>query len=125
MEMKSFISITMAMLLFLGGLFCNDMEEVFKVPSLISHYLEHKKTASGDFSFVDFLKMHYGSSHAHDANNPDLPFYHHNYPPLTFTITFPFELNFRTFKKETFYFSFYKRDYFLEVSLSTFKPPKV
>lgn len=95
------------------------------MPLLISHYLEHKKAAADDFSFMEFLKMHYGGSHANDANNPDLPFYNHHYPPLTFTITFPFELNFRSFKKEIFYYSFYKSGYFLEVTLSTFKPPKV
>jgi hypothetical protein len=44
-----------------------DLLQFMKLPTLASHYLEHKAD-TGDLSFVDFLIMHYAS---HDDNDQD------------------------------------------------------
>lgn len=49
--------------------------ELFKLPRLMEHFLEHRAEVS-DFSFVDFLLLHYGEGYkAHQSahNHSELP----------------------------------------------------
>lgn len=52
-------------------------EELFKLPSLVGHYTEHKME-SKNLSFADFLLMHYNdnSNHRDEENHEDLPLFH-------------------------------------------------
>jgi hypothetical protein len=53
--------------------------ELHSIPSLISHFNEHKQHSTKSFSFVDFLEMHYNESskHKQEENHDDLPLFHH------------------------------------------------
>ena len=85
--MKRLFAISFATLLFLGSLFpFSDMEEVFKLPALLNHYLEHKQRTSEteDFNFVDFLALHYLDENHSSAEEHDLPLYQHECSALVF-----------------------------------------
>jgi hypothetical protein len=56
--MNKSISILLLSLTILGSAL--DLNTLAKMPRLIEHYQEHRKRLS-DFSFVDFLNLHYGS----------------------------------------------------------------
>lgn len=64
-----------------GSLFPQtDVEEVFKIPGLVSHYQTHKQAANTDFDFWQFLDLHYNtaSKHAHMPHQgTKLPMYNH------------------------------------------------
>lgn len=51
----------------------SELHEIMRLPILIEHFSEHKKTV-GDISFWEFLSMHYNSSTSHDADDNRLPF---------------------------------------------------
>jgi hypothetical protein len=80
--MKEYTSFLLSLVLFLGSLFPQtDVEEVFKIPQLVPHYLEHKQTVTIEFTFIDFLVMHYSmdSDHAR-APHPSTNIPLHNFP---------------------------------------------
>ncbi|GAB3974513.1 hypothetical protein GCM10028806_30350 [Spirosoma terrae] len=91
--MKSATSLFLGILLFVGSLFPQtDVEEVFKLPYLLAHYQTHKLTASADFTFWQFLDMHYNASSRH-AKQPHegvkIPLYNHLSTGFIFTLTQP------------------------------------
>lgn len=49
------------------------MEQLLKVPELVSHFAEHK-AGNRSMSLVDFIAMHYAASSDHDARDKELPF---------------------------------------------------
>lgn len=55
------------LLLLLITVSATDTIQFMKLPALTSHFLEHKASSS-NFSFVDFLLMHYAN---HDHNDQD------------------------------------------------------
>src|ERR1700709_488282 len=65
--------------LLLGSLI--DLHDLAKVPYMISHFQQHRNT-SVQFSFKDFLNLHYGSESNHDAEghkqDSRLPFKNHD-----------------------------------------------
>ncbi|RYF65638.1 MAG: hypothetical protein EOO39_24505 [Cytophagaceae bacterium] len=79
--MKSALALFLGVLMLAGSLFPQtDVEEVFKIPGLVSHYQMHKQAAGSDFNFWQFLDLHYNTASTH-ANTPhqgtQLPMYHH------------------------------------------------
>ena len=50
-----------------------EFHELFRLPLLVEHFIEHKKLV-GDISFWEFLAMHYNSNTSHDADDSRLPF---------------------------------------------------
>jgi len=91
--MKSVMALFLSVLLFLGSLFPQtDVEEVYKIPGLLAHYQVHKKTASRDFDFWQFLDMQYNASSQH-AKLPHkgvkIPLYNHLSTGFVFTLTQP------------------------------------
>lgn len=61
------------------------MEEVFKLPALITHYLEHKERAADeDFNFLDFLTLHYLDTDHSTMEEHDLPLYKDQYSATFF-----------------------------------------
>ena len=85
--MKRLFSISFAVLLFLGSLFpFSDVEEVFKLPALLKHYQEHKERAGvEDFSFLDFLALHYFDvDHSTAEEHGLLPMFKHQCPASVF-----------------------------------------
>lgn len=53
-----------------------EFHELFKLPVLIGHYIEHKENDK-DVSFVDFIKLHYSHSSKQSASEHEhdrLPF---------------------------------------------------
>ncbi|MBL7848132.1 MAG: hypothetical protein JNL40_11730 [Cyclobacteriaceae bacterium] len=54
------------------GLF-TEMDELFSLPLLVEHYLEHRSKVP-EMSFFDFLAMHYKTDVAHDSTDMKLPF---------------------------------------------------
>ena len=44
-----------------------QLHEIFKLPTLIEHFLEHHR-ANHDLSFFDFLEMHYNNSNTIDPD---------------------------------------------------------
>lgn len=73
--MKSFFSISFAILFFLGSLFPKtDMEELFKVPILLKHYL----IKHSDTNFFVFLSIHYSQANQNtDIEHEKLPLQSH------------------------------------------------
>ena len=64
--MKKTIAVLLSMQILLGSLFPNvDAMQLAKIGELVKHYQEHKVTENQDFSFVDFLIMHYSSTSNH------------------------------------------------------------
>lgn len=51
------------------------MEQSFKANELLKHFQDHKRIAKGNFSFSDFLWLHYAadSKHAKTTKHPSLP----------------------------------------------------
>ena len=79
--MKAALALFLGILMLAGSLFPQtDVEEVYKIPGLFSHYQYHKQTAGPDFDFWQFMVMHYSPQSAH-AKTPhkgvQLPSYNH------------------------------------------------
>ncbi|WAC14013.1 hypothetical protein [Dyadobacter pollutisoli] len=75
-----------------------SLYQVFKVPSLISHFVEHK-ALNHDISFMDFLSMHYWGDDLNDNDDDkdmQLPFKKFEIQHTSFLFT-PFSTSF-TFK---------------------------
>lgn len=58
---------------------CGDtvFGEVFKLPALVEHYMEHARLED-HISIISFLKEHYTNSEHH----PDIPHHHHDNLPF-------------------------------------------
>lgn len=50
-----------------------EFHELFRVPHLFSHFLEHRAEHDGQ-SFAEYLNLHYAGEHAHDPRHADLPY---------------------------------------------------
>ena len=126
--MKEYTSLLLSMLLFLGSLFPQtDVEEVFKIPQLLPHYLEHKQAAQADFDFVDFLVLHYSldSEHAkapHPATN--IPMHNHVMSGTAFIMSDLLHLDLYTFNPCTIFRSIYKNSYSYVFAYSFLQPPR-
>lgn len=127
--MKPVFAILLSFLLLAGSLFPQtDVEEIYKIPQLLTHYHEHQKSAGPDFSFIDFLILHYSLSSDH-AQTPhseaNLPMYSHlctglafvlpNQPCLLFIYALPLSPQ---------YSSHYQKEYSCLFSFSILQPPQ-
>jgi hypothetical protein len=58
-----------------------DVEEVMKLPALVTHYAEHYAQSNGQTSLVEFLQQHYGKeaakNHIGNHNHDNLPMVKH------------------------------------------------
>lgn len=127
--MKEYTSLLLSTLLFLGSLFPQtDVEEVFKIPQLLPHYLEHKHTAQADFDFLDFLILHYspGSDHAQTPHpSTNIPMHNHVMTGMAFIIPGLLQLDLYTFDPCPIYQSIYKNTYAYLFSYSFLQPPRI
>ena len=67
------------------------LSELFKLPALVSHFIEHRR-ADPSISIVHFIVLHYFSGNIHDADHDrdmQLPFKSVDYAPLTLAIAQP------------------------------------
>ena len=61
----------------LGSLFPKlEVAELAKIPQLIEHYYEHRQQEGTQFTFLDFLQMHYTAEHGKANCHHNLPFFH-------------------------------------------------
>lgn len=89
--MKSATALFLGILLLAGSLFPQtDVEEVFKIPNLLTHYQLHKRASGKNFNFWQFLDMHYNASSKH-ARLPHkgvkIPLFNHLSMGFVFTLT--------------------------------------
>ncbi|ADB39546.1 hypothetical protein [Spirosoma linguale] len=90
--MKSVVALFLGMLMLAGSLFPQtDVEEVYKLPGLVSHYKLHKQAAGDGFDFWQFLELHYNIASKH-AKTPHkgvkLPMYNHLSSGFVFILTY-------------------------------------
>lgn len=89
--MRKVIALFLSILMFMGSLFPQtDIEEVYKIPGLLTHFQEHRAKLQPDLSFLGFLKMHYspGSEHAKTPHpHTKIPFYNHLSAGFLFVIS--------------------------------------
>jgi hypothetical protein len=131
-NIKSLIAICLSILFTAGGLFPGtDVEDVYKVPILLKHYQEHKAAATKDgldFSFIAYLKLHYGFSSEH-AQTPhsdtNLPMYKHLSTGLTFIMPELFNISFVASPLSYFNKSCYIEGYFFLPVTSFLQPPRL
>lgn len=87
--MKRCTAFFLSFLMFAGSLFPQtDIEEVYKIPGLFTHFQEHR--AKADLSFWQFLEMHYSplSRHARTPHpHTKIPFYNHMSAGFLFVLT--------------------------------------
>ena len=127
--MRTIVALLLSLLLFLGSLFPHtDVEEVYKIPQLFAHYQQHKEAASTDFSFWDFLLMHYSPSSEH-AKTPHqgvkIPMYNHILLGLVFIVTFPVIFSLlQVVRLLTPWVAGYQNTYAYQFSLSLLEPPQ-
>lgn len=128
MFMLKSISMLLLSLTLLGSVM--DLHNLARLPRLIEHYNEHRDK-SMNFSFLDFLNLHYGSeSERHDkeehSRHTGLPF---KAGDCTFahivTVPAPFQTHELAplFSSQT-YSNFYQSAYCSEFSQSIWQPPK-
>jgi hypothetical protein len=60
-----------------------DVEELYKVPRLVAHYLEHTMEDT-ELDFVEFLAQHYHTDQRNNVEHQDLPFLCHSCSNLLF-----------------------------------------
>ncbi len=129
--MKPIVALVLAFLFLIGSLFPRtDMEEVFKIPNLVQHYLEHKEKATQGFSFLDFLNLHYGinSTHAqtHQKEHASVPMFHAHCAGLTFVLPVSYFM-WKAIPEvvlSSLYTSFYHNTYQYLFSFSFLRPPR-
>lgn len=100
--MKKLVSILL-LLLFLVS--TTELYQLLKVPTLVEHYLEHKKL-NPDMPVIAFIKAHYDHPLKDGDYGKDrkLPFIIHAKPlNLVFTVGYKFQMD---FAKETFRISY-------------------
>lgn len=66
-------------LLFLYVSVQSPLHELVKMPSLVTHFIEHKAN-NPKISFFDFIEEHYGNSSSNDFKHNKLPFKDENHP---------------------------------------------
>lgn len=106
------------------------MENVLRLPALISHYFHHHHEHNSTLS--DFLADHYTQKphRDDDESHHDLPFHKHSYYTLNQIIAIVYELRLFEFIKHNYKESkdpklSHFQDFFpASVSLSIWKPPK-
>ncbi|RRB02765.1 hypothetical protein [Larkinella rosea] len=129
--MKSALALLLGVLMLAGSLFPQtDVEEVYKLPGLLSHYQLHRQTAGDDFDFWQFLQLHYSSTSEH-AKTPHkgvkLPMYNHLSTGFVFVLNEPqwrpIELPvFVPIRSDRF---FYQNLYSFQASIALFQPPRL
>jgi hypothetical protein len=122
--LKRFLAISL-LALYLNSY--TELHEVFRLPILVEHFVEHK-TLVADLSFWDFLKMHYESDVNHDTTDEQLPFKvpGHSFiaismvlPPLKISLT-------EATPSATLSYTFdYKESFFSSSLQAIFQPPKL
>ncbi len=99
--MKKTLALFLFVLFFFGALIPKvGMEQSFKANEILKHFQDHKLQAKGQFSFADFLWLHYSadSKHAKTTKHPGLPSIDFSgamgyvLPTLAFMLFFPFVL---------------------------------
>lgn len=107
-----------------------SLDQLLKLPTLVAHYMEHKKL-NQDISIVDFLAMHYSGNNLnnnHDDRDWELPYKSidfqnlvHSYVPLAKACVIkqasyqPVHINYPVFRDQ----------YLPQPALSAlFRPPK-
>ncbi|OIN60380.1 hypothetical protein [Arsenicibacter rosenii] len=91
--MKSTVALLLGILMLAGSLFPQtDVEEVYKLPGLVSHYQFHKRISGPEFDFWQFLDLHYNPDSPH-AKTPHkgvgIPFYNHLSTGFVFILSVP------------------------------------
>lgn len=53
----------------------SNFRELEKIPSMFSHFQEHKRKTAGEFTFMEFMVLHFsvGSEHHEPVHETDLP----------------------------------------------------
>jgi hypothetical protein len=72
-----------------------DWEELPKLAAMVDHFEEHRLEAGSNFTFLDFIEMHYidPTEDQSDAEHHNLPFYHHHTAPFVAVLpTFYFQI---------------------------------
>jgi len=107
-----------------------DLHDLSKIPYLLQHYRQHQ-LASQDFSFEDFLNLHYGSKaaqhdHEEQKSHQGLPFKSHDCSGYTHTllvkqchITFTVQA-----EKCEEYSNFYQSTFSFLFAANIWQPPK-
>lgn len=83
-----------------------ELHEMFKIASLIEHYIEHKQSDK-NLNFIDFVALHYSNKNHNDGSESKLPFKNHhdfNYTSKLFKVNitkhlFSYTLNLKYLKK--------------------------
>jgi len=128
--MKSIIALLLGVIFFAGGLFPHtDIEEVYKIPSLIHHYFEHEQNTTEDSGFWHFLQLHYGIGSKHTnkhQGDSKLPMFHHHCVGLMFVL--PKMIAFAQAPEPSVLlscrYSFYRNTYAYLFSVSPLRPPQ-
>ncbi len=86
---------TLFVLLFVVGVNALTLQQIYRVPTLVSHFLEHKQR-DPNVSFIQFLGAHYWNDHGDDGDQDrDMqlpfkkPFFSHASPLLFFQLEQP------------------------------------
>lgn len=111
-----------------------DVNQVFRLPRLVQHYLEHKEQ-NGALNFVAFIKMHYSTDNneASESQHENLPFKNHITPLVCLVVVLnqqpvivPATSTFKVFIKTKDSFAPSKDQFLSSQYLSTiWQPPKV
>jgi len=124
--MKSFGIVLLAIWITLGSFMPqNDMEELAKIPDLVSHFKAHRTKHNNDLSFWAFISEHYSTRDCEDKDHKQLPFFEHQVPGLIFVIPH-FSLNLvQTFELiQPMHFPELQLD-LKQISLSVWQPPRL
>ena len=107
-----------------------DLHDFAKLPRLIEHYQEHR-TKVADFSFFEFLSLHYGSKAEHHdkeehSQHTGLPFKSSDCTSVhVVTLLTQFQATpSNAVTSKVTYFNFYQSVYSNEFSQSIWQPPK-
>lgn len=72
-----FLLASLLFIIFFGGSLLPKvgLQQSFKAHELLKHFQDHKKIAPNNFSFIDFLWLHYSadSKHPKTTQHPSLP----------------------------------------------------
>ncbi len=104
-----------------------EFSEVLLLPLLIEHYTEHKSKVD-EFSFWEFLVMHYENDVAHDDQDMSLPFkdcHHSSFAQIVLEPGQKIILTENAEKTTVSYTSFYLQHEPQLLSGDIFQPPKL
>ncbi len=80
-----------------------ELNQLFKVPELVSHFFQHHRQDPG-ISFIEFIAMHYGGddgTKADDYEDGKMPFHNSHNHSLTSSYTIYLNASFETEVNET------------------------